>query len=64
MGNVITDDENYITEIPKCIGIPKDAFKKLRKLLRNVDISLKTKTKIRTCVRIAKDGFQKLSKVL
>lgn len=33
-GNIITDDEKFVPEAQRCLGISNDSFKKLSKAIR------------------------------
>ena len=46
LGSVITSDGRYNTEIKKRIGMAKDTFQKLGKVLRNHKLAMETKKRV------------------
>ena len=46
LGSVVTSDDRCNTEIKKRIGMAKDTFQKLEKVLRNHKIAMKTKKRV------------------
>ena len=49
LGTMLTEDGKCGTEIQRCIGIAKDAFQKLRKVLTNRKMSIKTGKRMLDC---------------
>ena len=49
LGNMLTEDGKCDTEIQRRIGIAKDAFQKLSKVLTNRKMTIKTRKRVLDC---------------